>query len=124
MEGYENQFRQRIEAENQGQRQGALELDLARRPRWGGGALRAFRRAEIIFDVVLFERCVGGVAVAMTFTSIFDLDFWFVSCRFGCFFWCLLEAFVSPESVSGNPLGGHLGSLGSLLGVFGGPFGC
>ena len=41
----------------------------------------------------------------MTFTSIFDLDFWFVSCRFGCFFWCLLEAFVSPESVSGTSSG-------------------
>ena len=76
MEGYENQFRQGIEAENQGQRQGVLEGDLARRPRWGGGALRAFRRAEIIFDVVLFERCVGGVAVAMTFASIFHLDCW------------------------------------------------
>ena len=28
-----------------------LEADLARRPRWGGGALRACRRAEIIADV-------------------------------------------------------------------------
>ena len=87
-------------------------------------ALRAFRRAEIIFDVVFFERCAGGVAVAMTFTSIFDLDFWFLWCRFGCFFWCLLEAFVSPESVSGTSFGGHFGSLGSLLGAFGGLFGC
>ena len=89
----------------QGKGRELLQDHLARRPRWGGGALRAFRRAEIIFDVVLFERCVGGVAVAMTFTSIFDLDFWFVSCRFGCFFWCLLEAFVSPESVSGTSSG-------------------
>ena len=45
--------------------QGDLAACLARRTRWGGGALRAFRRAEIIFDVVLFERCVGGVAVAV-----------------------------------------------------------
>ena len=105
MEGYENELRTRIEAENQGEGKELSRSGLARRPRWGGGALRAFRRAEIIFDVVLFERCVGGVAFAMTFTSIFDLDFWFVWCRFGCFFWCLLEAFVSPESVSGTPLG-------------------
>ena len=26
-------------------------------------------------------------------------------CRFGCFFGCLLEAFVSPGSVSGSPWG-------------------
>ena len=71
-----------ISAENRGreprQRQGTLELDLARRPRWGGGALRAFRRAEIVFDVVLFESCVGGVAVAMTVASIFYFEFWFL----------------------------------------------
>ena len=41
-------------------------------------ALRAFRRAEIVFDVVLFESCVGGVAVAMTVASIFYFEFWFV----------------------------------------------
>ena len=48
----------------------------------GGGrriqALRAFRRAEIVFDVVLFESCVGGVAVAMTVASIFYFEFWFL----------------------------------------------
>ena len=41
-------------------------------------ALRAFRRAEIVFDVVLFESCVGGVAVAMTVASIFYFEFWFL----------------------------------------------
>ena len=71
MEGYENQFRQRIEAENQGQRQGTLELDLARRPRWGGGALRAFRRAEIIFEAVLSESCVGEAAGTMAVVFFF-----------------------------------------------------
>ena len=51
---------------------------------WPGGnssiiqSLRAFRRAEIIFEAVLFESCVGGVAVAMTFASIFDLGLWFL----------------------------------------------
>ena len=38
-------------------------------------ALRAFRRAEIIFDVVLFDSCVGGVAAAMTVASIFYFEF-------------------------------------------------
>ena len=41
-------------------------------------ALRAFRRAEIVFDVVLFESCVGEVAVAMTVASIFYFEFWFL----------------------------------------------
>ena len=39
---------------------------------------RAFRRAGVIFDVVLFESCVGGVAVAMTFASIFHFKCWFL----------------------------------------------
>ena len=38
-------------------------------------ALRAFRRAEVIVDAVLFESCVGGVAVAMTFASFFRFEF-------------------------------------------------
>ena len=46
-------------------------MDLARRPRWGGGSLRAFRRAGFIFDAVLFESCGGGVAGAKTVASIF-----------------------------------------------------
>ena len=36
MEGYENQFRQRIEAEDRRQGPGVPALRLARRPRWGG----------------------------------------------------------------------------------------
>ena len=44
---------------------------LARRPRWGGGSLRAFRKAEVIVNTVFFESCAQGVAVAMTVTSIF-----------------------------------------------------
>ena len=43
--------RERTPAENSGReprrRQGTLELGLARRPRWGGGTLRAFRRVAI-----------------------------------------------------------------------------
>ena len=43
--------RVQIPAENSGrdrrQGPGALESDLARRPRWGGGSLRAFRRAVL-----------------------------------------------------------------------------
>ena len=78
MEGYENEFRQRIEAENQGQGPGVPAVRLARRPWWGGGSLRAFRRAEVIVDAVLFESCVGGVAVAMTVASIFHFEFWFL----------------------------------------------
>ena len=74
MEGYKNQICQKIE----GKGQGALALGLARRPGWGGGRLRAFRRAEIIVDAVLFESCVGGVAVAMTVASIFYFEFWFL----------------------------------------------
>ena len=43
--------REQIPAENRGReprrRQGTLELGLARRPQWGGGSLRAFRRARV-----------------------------------------------------------------------------
>ena len=42
-------------------------------------SLRAFRRAEVIFDAVLFESCVGGIAVAMTLASIFHVQFVFVT---------------------------------------------
>ena len=48
---------------------------LARQPGWGGGSPRAFRRVEVIVDAVLFESCVGGVAVAMTFASFFRSEF-------------------------------------------------
>ena len=33
--------------ENQGQEEGIPEFNLARRSRWGGGSLRAFRRAGV-----------------------------------------------------------------------------
>ena len=45
-------FRKKNLAKNQGLGQEALESNLACRPRWGGGALRAFRRAEVIFDAL------------------------------------------------------------------------
>ena len=62
-------FRKKNLAKNQGLGQEALESNLARRLRWGGVALRAFRRAEIIFDAVLFESCVGGVGGVFVFDS-------------------------------------------------------
>ena len=46
MEGYENEFWQRIEAENKGRGKEPRLRYLARRPRWGGGSFRAFRWAE------------------------------------------------------------------------------
>ena len=45
---------------------------------WRIQALRAFRRADIIFDARLFESRVGGVAVAMTVASVFYFEFWFL----------------------------------------------
>ena len=44
----------------------------------GGGSLRAFRRAGFIFDAVLFDSYVDGVAAAMAVASIF-LSGFFVS---------------------------------------------
>ena len=58
-------------------RQGTLERGLARRPRWGGGALRAFRRAEIVFEAVLFESCVGEAAGSLAVASIFFFEGWY-----------------------------------------------
>ena len=75
-------------------------------------ALRAFRRAEIIFDVVLFERCVGGVAVAMTLASIFHFEFWFL---WGVVLGSFLGVFWKPLRVV-------RASLGLLWGSFGGPW--
>ena len=52
--------RERTPAENSGReprrRQGTLELGLARRPRWGGGSLRAFRLAALFRLFGLFVR--------------------------------------------------------------------
>ena len=39
-------------------RQGTLEGGLARRPRWGGGSLRAFRRAGVIIQAASRKRVV------------------------------------------------------------------
>ena len=64
--------------ESIGKFKGILEADLARRPRWGGGALRAFRRAEIIFEAVLFESCVGEAAGSMAVASIFFFEGWYL----------------------------------------------
>ena len=61
-----------------------LEADLARRPRWGGGALRAFRRAEIIFEAVLLESCVGEAAGSMAVASILFSRVGTFGCRFSC----------------------------------------
>ena len=96
----------------------ALGSNLARHPGWGGGALRAFRRAEIIFDVVLFESCVGGVAVAMTVASIFYFEFWFL---WGVVLNAFLVAFWRPFwilRVLWSLLGIIWGSFGRLFGLF------
>ena len=53
----------------------------------------------------------------MTLASIFHFELWFIGCRFGLFFGCLLEAFASYESVFGTPLGVIRRSLGSLFGA-------
>ena len=110
--------REPISAENRGRgsKAGARSSRLrylARRPRWGGGSLRAFRRAGVIFDAVLFESCVGGVAVAMTFSSIFHFKFWF---RWGVVLAAFLGAFWRPLWVL-------RASLGLLLGVTWGSLG-
>ena len=62
----------------EGERQGEGTGSQRGRPGGDGGWLRAFRRAEVIVDAVLFESCVGGVAVAMTVASIFHFEFWFL----------------------------------------------
>ena len=94
-------------------------------------ALRAFRRAEIIFDVVLFDSCVGGVAVAMTVASVFHFEFWFLwGIGLGAFlgaFWRALWVLRASLGVLWGSFGGSLGDfLGSLdvllvaVGVLGG----
>ena len=74
-------------------------------------SLRAFRRAEIIFDVVLFERSVGGVAVPMTLASIFQCEIWFL--------WDVVSG--SFLGVFWKPLRVLRASLGILRCSFGGP---
>ena len=119
MEGYENKFQQRIPAENQGRepglRQGIPELGLVRRPQWGGGALRAFRLAEIVVDEVLFGSSVGGVAVAMTVASIFHFEFWFL---WGVVLNAFLVAFWRPLWILRASLGVFWESFGVLWVTF------
>ena len=81
MEGGKDLFRQKnwanVGKESIGKFKAILEADLARRPWWGGGALRAFRRAEIIFEAVLFESCVGEAAGSLAVASIFFFEGWY-----------------------------------------------
>ena len=93
-------------------------------------SLRAFRRAEVIFDAVLFESCVGGVAVAMTFSSIFHFKFWFrrgvVLAAFLGALWVLRASLGFLGGSFGGPWGDFLGSLEVLLiavGCLGRPLG-
>ena len=45
-------------------------------------ALRAFRRAEIIFEAVLFESCVGEAAGSLAVASIFFFEGWYLRVSF------------------------------------------
>ena len=78
----------------------ALSFDLARRPGWGGGSLRACRRAKVIVEAVPLALGV------------------------------LWEAFGDPWGALWDPLGGlwrsfrsPWGSLGGLVGLLGGSWG-
>ena len=77
--------------------------------------LRAFRRAEIVFDAVLFGNCVVGAAVAMAVASIFRFEFWFVWCVVLATF---LGAFWMPLWVLRASLGVLWGSFGAPLADF------
>ena len=87
-------------------------------------ALRAFCRAEVIVDAVLFESRVGGVAVAMTFASIFHFEFWFLWGVFLMLFWMPFGSLLDPKCVAWGPFGVVWGCFGSLFRVFGRHFGC
>ena len=82
--------RETISAENRGRdqrrRSGILGCVLARRPRWGGGSLRAFRRAGVIFDAVSRklsnaslqrERQQSSQVVGRQVLPSSCVDFWF-----------------------------------------------
>ena len=45
-------------------------------------ALRAFRRAEIVFEAVLFESCVGEAAGSLAVASIFFFEGWYLRVSF------------------------------------------
>ena len=90
-------------------------------------SLRAFCRAEVIIDAVLFESCVGGVAVAMTVASFCNFEFWFLWCvvlraLVGGFWrplWILRASLGVFWGSFGGPLSDFLGSLDVLLGAVG-----
>ena len=93
-------------------------------------SLRAFRRAEIVFDAVLFASCAVGAAVAMTVASIFRFEFWFLWCVvLGVFFvpfgrLCGSQGFLwSVFEVIWRCFGLLFGVLGRPLGCFGVPWG-
>ena len=90
-------------------------------------ALRAFRRAEVMVDAVLFESCVGGVAVAMTFASFFHFEFWFLwGVVLGAFlggFWRPLWILTAPLAVLSGSFGGPLDDFLVLLWIVSAPLG-
>ena len=91
--------------ESIGKFKGTPEADLARRPRWGGGSLRAFRRAEVIVNALLVESRVGGVSVAMTFASIFHFEFWLLWGVFLIVFLMPFGSLLDPNGVPWSPFG-------------------
>ena len=96
------------------QSQGDPDCDLARRPRWGGGSLRAFRRA-VLFGLVAWW-LVGLLSLRLSVCSFdhggFLRTFWELA-------WGLLGSFWEL----GGSLGHHFGVsgllVGSILGVWG-----
>ena len=76
---------------------------------------------EVIVDAVLFESCVGGVAVAMTVASIFHFEFWFL---WGVVLHAILVAFWRPLWILREPLGVLWGSFGDPLDVLLAAVGC
>ena len=136
MEGGKNQICRKSE----GKGQGTLALGLARRPGWGGGSLRAFRRAVLFMfgglSVCWFVRCFYFVGpfvcllvchfVGLSVCSIcgagsLGLRFWSSGVFFGLFlgavgvFWLHFCSFLGA-------LGGpwlHFGGSGGLLGALG-----
>ena len=85
--------------------------------------LRAFRRAEIIFEAVLFESCLGEAAGSLAVVSNF---FFRVLVPSGVVLGVFLEH-LEPQGRRLGSLGAHLGILwvpflGSL-GLLGGPLG-
>ena len=80
--------------ENQGQEEGIPELCLARRSRWGGGSLRAFRRAALCGKVGVLKCWLTGWVV--------------LSGLIGAWFLYVIRWFNFPL---GSPLGTHFWEL-------------